>query len=73
MLEGLKKKWQASGWRLVLILVTFAVGGSLTGYVGKKLMNELGISNPALYIITYIIIVTIIWPLMVLLVSTFLG
>ena len=73
MLERLKKRWKASGWQLVLILVTFAVGGSLTGYVGKKLMNELNISQPVLYIIIYIVILTILWPMAVLLVSIPLG
>ena len=73
MLERLKKRWQASGLRLILILVTFAVGGSLTGFVGKKLMNELDISQPVLYVLIYIIIITILWPLAVLLVSIPLG
>jgi hypothetical protein len=69
MLERLKKRWKASGFKLVLILVTFALGGSLTGFIGKKLMNELNISQPVTYVILYIILVTMLWPLAVLLVS----
>jgi hypothetical protein len=73
MLDRLKNRWKASGLKLVLILTTFAVGGSLTGFVGKKLMNELDISQPVLYVIIYIVIITILWPLAVLLVSIPLG
>ena len=69
MLERLKKRWKASGLQLVLILATFALGGSLTGFVGKKLMNLLEIGQPVAYVIIYILLVTILWPLAVLLVS----
>jgi hypothetical protein len=73
MLERLKKRWKASGLRLILILCTFAVGGSLTGYAGKKLMNGLNVGNPVAYVIIYILLITILWPLAVLLVSIPLG
>ena len=39
MFERLQKKWKVNGLQLVLILCTFAIGGSLTAFVGKKLMN----------------------------------
>jgi formyltetrahydrofolate-dependent phosphoribosylglycinamide formyltransferase len=73
MFKRLQKKWKVNGWRLLLILVTFAVGGSLTGYLGKRLMNFTGIETAWIYIPVYIILVTLIWPLMVLLVSIPLG
>ena len=73
MLDRLKTKWKVDGLRLILILCTFAVGGSLTGYAGKKLMNELNVTQPVLYVIIYILIVTILWPVAVLLVSLPLG
>jgi len=69
MFEKLQQKWKVSGWRLLLILVCFAIGGSLTGWAGKKIMNLTGIENAVLYIIIYIFVITCIWPLMVLLVS----
>ncbi len=69
MFERLQQKWKVSGWRLLLILMTFATGGSLTGLLGKKLMKLMGIVNPAIYVPVYIIIITLIWPLMVLVVS----
>ena len=68
MFEKLQKKWGVSPARLVLILITFAVGGSLTGYLGKFVMSAFGIRNAAVYVPVYIIVVTIIWPFMVLLV-----
>lgn len=69
MFEGLQKKWKVGAGRLVLILITFALGGSATGYVGKRLMSVLDIQNPWVYVPVYIIVVTIIWPMMVLIVS----
>ncbi len=69
MFKNLQTKWNVTGSRLVLILITFAFGGSLTGYFGKKIMHLSGIENAAVYVPVYIIVVTLIWPLMVLLVS----
>ena len=69
MLDRLQKKWGVSPTRLLLILITFALGGSATGFVGRKIMDLTGIENPWAYIPVYIIVVTLVWPLMVLLVS----
>ena len=69
MLNRLQKKWKVGPVRLLIILVVFALGGSATGYVGKKVMPLFGIESTWIYIPVYIIIVTIIWPMMVLLVS----
>jgi hypothetical protein len=73
MLNKLQQKWKVGPVRLLLILITFAVGGSLTGWIGKKLMPFLDIKSIPLYIIVYLIVVTVIWPLMVILVSIPLG
>jgi hypothetical protein len=69
MFEKLRKKWKVNVLQLVLILCTFAIGGSLTGLVGKKIMNVIPIEADWLWAIIYILIVTILWPMMVLLVS----
>lgn len=69
MFDGLKKKWKVSGIQLLLILCTFAIGGSATGWVAKKGMNMLGIEADWLWAILYIIIITALWPLMVILIS----
>lgn len=69
MFERLQKKWNVSGLHLALILCTFAIGGSATGFVGKKIMNALSIQQDWLWAVIYILLVTIIWPLAVLIVS----
>ena len=69
MFERLRKKWKVGGLQLALILLTFAIGGSLTGCVGKKIMNWLAIQQDWLWAVIYILIVTIIWPLAVIIVS----
>lgn len=69
MFEKLQKKWKVNGLQLALILCTFAIGGSVTGFVGKKIMNALSIQQDWLWAVIYILLITIIWPLAVLIVS----
>jgi len=73
MFDKLKQKWKVSGIQLALILCTFAIGGSLTGFAGKKIMNLLAIEQDWIWGIVYILLVTLIWPIAVLLVSIFFG
>lgn len=69
MFEKLQKKWKVNGLQLALILCTFAIGGSATGFVGKKVMNGLQIEHDWLWAVVYILLITIIWPMAVLIVS----
>ncbi len=73
MLERLQKKWKVSGWQFVLIIATFAIGGSATGYIARKLMPVFAIGPTWLWILIYILLVTLLWPLAVLIVSIPLG
>ena len=73
MFQRLQQKWKVNGLQLLLILCTFAIGGSLTGFAGKKLMNVFAIEERWLWVIIYIIVITILWPFSVLLVSLFFG
>jgi hypothetical protein len=73
MFEKLQKKWKVNGLNLFLILTTFAVGGSLCGRVGKKLLDLLAVEKGFLWVVLYIVLVTILWPLAVILVSIPLG
>jgi hypothetical protein len=73
MFDKLKQKWKVSGLHLALILCTFAIGGSLTGFVGKKVMNLLAIEQDWIWAIVYFLLITLIWPIAVLLVSIFFG
>lgn len=69
MFERLQQKWKVSGWRLLLILVTFALGGSLCGYLGRQLLGLFDIEPAVIRIPLYIILVTILWPFCVILIS----
>ena len=69
MFEKLRQKWKVNVLQLVLILCTFAIGGSLTGLAAKKIMNLMSLGSDWLWAIIYILLVTIIWPMMVLLIS----
>ena len=69
MFERLQKKWKVGGLQLALIIATFAIGGSATGYAGKKIMNALAVREDWLWAVLYILLVTIIWPFAVLIVS----
>ncbi len=73
MFKKLQDKWKVNGWNLFLILTTFAIGGSLCGRVGKKLLDVLSVEKGVLWAIVYVILVTILWPLAVILVSIPLG
>jgi len=73
MFQKLQRKWKVTGTSLLLILVTFALGGSACGWVGKKIMTFTGIEKGLLWVIVYVIVITIIWPLCVLLISIPMG
>jgi len=69
MFDRLKKKWNVNGLQLTLILCTFAIGGSLTGYAARKLLGAFAVEQRWLWIIIYILFLTIIWPIAVYLIS----
>ncbi len=73
MFQKLQQKWKVNGLNLLLILVTFAVGGSLCGIIGRKIMGWLHMEKGPAWVVLYIVIMTIIWPICVLVVSIFLG
>lgn len=73
MFQKLQTKWRVNGWQLALILTTFALGGSACGYVGKKIMNLTGLDKGFIWFVIYILILTIIWPICVLIISIFTG
>ncbi|MFZ1380903.1 MAG: DUF6787 family protein [Saprospiraceae bacterium] len=69
MLEKLQAKWKVSLLQVILILCVFTIGGSCTGYLAKKIMPILALDNKFLWTIFYILIMTAIWPIMVLIIS----
>lgn len=73
MFEKLKQRWGTNGTNLLLIIATFALGGSLCGYTGRKILLLSGLEKGALWIILYILLITLLWPICVLLISIPLG
>ncbi len=69
MFEKLKKKWNVNNLQLTLILFTFAIGGSLTGRIAKHFLTYFDLPHIIISAIVYIILLTVIWPFMVLLIS----
>lgn len=69
MFRNLKQRWQVNGINLALIICTFALGGSLCGLAGRKLLQLVQLDQGFLWIVLYIIIVTFLWPFCVLLIS----
>jgi formyltetrahydrofolate-dependent phosphoribosylglycinamide formyltransferase len=73
MFNKLKQRWKVNGLNLFLIITTFALGGSLCGYAGRKLLALTSLDKGAVWLVLYIVLITILWPLAVLLVSIPLG
>ena len=73
MLSKLKARWGVNGIGLVLILCTFAVGGSLSGFLAKEVMTLMHIDGGWLYLPLYILVVTLLWPISVISVSVLFG
>ncbi|NCW88247.1 MAG: hypothetical protein EBV71_05110 [Chitinophagia bacterium] len=69
MFKKLREKWKVGPLQLTLILCTFAFGGSATGWAAKKIMNGLSLEQDWLWATLYILLVTLLWPLMVLVIS----
>ncbi len=73
MLKKLQEKWKVSGLNLLLIIATFALGGSLCGYVGRRLLGLTDIDKGIWWFVLYILVITLLWPIAVILVSIPLG
>ena len=73
MLKKLRARWKVNGLNLVLIIATFALGGSLCGYAGRKILLLTGLEKGAAWVILYILLITLLWPVCVLLISVPLG
>jgi hypothetical protein len=69
MFTRLKDKWKVSWFQFALIFSTFALGGSTCSIVAKKLLSFSTIDRGTEYVIVYIVLVTLLWPICVLLVS----
>lgn len=76
MFKRLQQKWKVNFSRLVLILITFSVGGSLCGYLGRKLLvaalPDLSATNGWWWVL-YLLLVTLLWPICVMAISIPMG
>lgn len=69
-LQRMRRKWNVKNeWQVIVILVIFALGGSLCGFLGKKFLGLLDIENGLSKTILYLLIVTVLWPFCVLVIS----
>jgi hypothetical protein len=73
MFTRLKNKWKVSWLQFILIFCTFAIGGSACGYTGRKILSLFSFEKNILYYLIYVVIITILWPIAVLLISIPLG
>src|SRR6266705_2754605 len=73
MFKRLEQKWKAGPLQIILIIICFALGGSVTGYAAKKIIDLFSVRQDWLWAIIYILLITIIWPLAIIAVSIFLG
>ena len=73
MFRNLRKRWQVSPFQLFLVLLTFTIGGSLCGWLGRQILEMLPIPAGVLWMVLYIVLVTLLWPICVLIISVLTG
>ena len=73
MLQKLQQRWKVNGVNVILVIFTFALGGSLCGLAARKILELTPIEEGIFWLITYIILITLLWLLCVLLISIPLG
>lgn len=69
MVEKLKQHWKVNGINLMLILATFAGGGSLCGLAARQLLLLTNVDKGFFWLLLYVLTATILWPFAILLVS----
>jgi len=69
MLKKLQQKWKVDGKNLILILISFAIGGSVCARLGEKIIALFQLEKSFLWYFLYLIIVTILWPMCVIVIS----
>ena len=72
-INRLQQKWGVGPVQFWLIMTTFALGGSLSGYLNKQILNMVFLEKNAAYWLIYPLLLTILWPISVILVSFLTG
>jgi len=73
MFKKLQQKWGVSGWGMALIIATFALGGSACARVSGFLLQNTGLEKGLLWWICYVLLLTLTWPICVIIISIPLG
>lgn len=73
MFNRLKARWKVNSWSLLLILTTFALGGSTCARLAKWLLPTDHSFSPVAWWLLYLVLVTLLWPVCVLVYSIPLG
>ena len=73
MLQKLQQRWKVNSVNLVLVIFTFALGGSLCGFAGKKILALIPVDEGIFWVAAYLILIILLWPACVLLISIPLG
>jgi formyltetrahydrofolate-dependent phosphoribosylglycinamide formyltransferase len=73
MFEKLKRHWKVNALNLLLIILTFALGGSLCGRASSLIIKYIPIETRWIEVLLFILFCTLLWPIAVLLVSIPLG
>ena len=72
-IQSLQEKWKVRGSQFWLIMLTFALGGSLSGRLCSFLLNLVFLEKNWAFWLVYPLFLTILWPFSVIFVSLFTG
>ena len=73
MFKKLQERWKVNMWNLLLIITTFALGGTSCARLSGLILKPWSDDKTFIWWVLYIILVTILWPFCVLLISIPLG
>ncbi len=72
-INKLQQKWGVGQVQFWLIMTTFALGGSLSGYLNKQILKLVFLDKNLAYWLIYPLLLTILWPFSVIFVSFLTG
>ena len=73
MFKKLQQKWGVNGLNMALIITTFALGGSACARIAGQLLKLASLEKNTIWWVIYILLVTILWPICVIIISYPLG
>jgi folate-dependent phosphoribosylglycinamide formyltransferase PurN len=72
-ISKLQQKWGVGAGQFWLIILTFALGGSLSGRLTSYLLKLVFLEKNAIFWLIYPLLLTILWPISVIFISFFTG